>query len=127
VSTRNLTVRSCAPRYEGTSASGKPWTLYEVAVVGEDGEPIDEQFKSFDFLPIGELVAYEVEREDHPTYGTSYLLKLPKGARRPPKPNLQAEIEELRQRIARLESQVRSLAGDPPASPALASDQEIAF
>jgi hypothetical protein len=75
-------------------------------------------------LPIGELVAYEVEREDHPTYGTSYLLKLPKGARRPPKPNLQADVEELRQRIARLESQVGALTGGgdlAPASPALAS------
>lgn len=127
MSTRNLTVRSCNVRHEGTSASGKPWTLYEVAVVGEDGEPIAEDFKSFENLPIGELVAYEVEREDHPTYGTSFLLKLPKGARRPPKANLQAELAELRQRIDRLESQVRSLAGDPPPSAALASDQEIAF
>jgi hypothetical protein len=121
VSTRNLTVRSCNAVHEGTSASGKPWTLYEVAVVGEDGEPITENFKSFENLPIGELVAYEVEREDHPTYGTSYLLKLPKGARRPPKPNLQADVEELRQRIARLESQVGALTGGGETSPAQTS------
>jgi hypothetical protein len=138
VSTRKLTVCSCEVRHEGTSASGKPWTLYEVAVVGEDGEPIKEEFKSFEMLPVGELVEYEVEREDHPTYGTSYRLRLPKGARRPPKPNLQSEMEELRQRIARLESEVGALTGSGApasaavASPALASmgpapDEEIPF
>jgi hypothetical protein len=115
---RNLTARSCTLYREGTSSAGKPWTLYEVAVVGEDGEPITEDFKSFENLPIGELVAYEVERKDDAKYGTSYLLRLPKGAPRPSKPDLQSEIEQLRQRITRLESRLAALTSDSPDSPA---------
>lgn len=120
MSVRKLTITSCNVKFEGVAkTSGKPYTLYEVACRGEDGTPIEEEFKSFDMLPIGELIEYEIEREDHPKYGVSYLLKLPPGVKRPPKPNLQGDIVELRQRVARLESQVGALTGsavEPTAS-----------
>lgn len=126
MSQRKLTVTSCEVKYEGTSKkSGNPFTLYEVAVLGEDGEPVMENFKAFDMLPIGQLVEYQVEREDHPEYGTSFMLKLPPGVKAAAKPNYRADIDELRQRVARLESEVGSLTGSPSssapaASPALA-------
>lgn len=133
MSQRRLTVTSCDVKFEGTSKSGKDYTLYEVAVVDEAGDPIMEEFKSFDMLPIGELVDYEVEREDHPTYGVSYMLKLPRGMKAAARPNTRADIEDLRQRVARLESQVGSLNGtSEPVSPALApmsgtADEDIPF
>lgn len=126
---RKLTVTSCNVKFEGTAKTGKPFTIYEVGVRGEDGEPIMEEFKSFDSLPIGELIEYEVEKEDHPKYGVSYLLKLPKGMAAARRPNLQGEIAELRGRVDTLERQVASLAGTatPAAIAGTGSDREIAF
>lgn len=117
MSLRKLTATSCEVKFEGVNKNNKAFTLYEVAVVGEDGEPIMEEFKSFEMLPIGELVEYEVEREDHEKYGVSYLLRLPPGVKAGKKPNLKAEIDELRQRVARLEAQAGALTGTPPAAP----------
>lgn len=126
MSVRKLTVTSCNVKFEGVGkTSGKAYTLYEVACRGEDGTPIEEEFKSFDMLPMGELIEYEIEREDHPKYGVSYLLKLPPGVKRPPKPNLQGDIVELRQRVARLESQVGALVG--MSAPVSTPQEEIPF
>lgn len=131
MSLKRLTVRSCDVKFEGTNKNGNPYTMYEVAVVGEDGAPIEEEFKSFDMLPIGDLVEYDVEKEDHPTYGVSYLLRLPPGVKAGRKPNLGAEIEELRQRVARLESTAGGMTGATPTgtssapSPAMAAMDPI--
>lgn len=110
--TRRLTVTSCNVKFEGVGkSSGKPYTLYEVGVLDEAGEPIMEEFKSFDSLPIGELIEYEVEKEEHEKYGVSYLLKLPKGRRAAARPNPLADIAALRERVDILERQVASLTG----------------
>lgn len=125
--TRRLTVTSCNVKFEGTSKTGKPFTLYEVGVLDEAGEPIMEEFKSFDSLPLGELIEYEVEREDHAKYGVSYLLKLPKGMVAARRPNLQGDIAALRERVDTLERQVASLTGGPTSGAIMGSDEEIPF
>lgn len=133
--TRKLTVTSCNIAFDPPD---KDWTLYEVAVLDEAGEPVEAEFKAFDNLPIGQLIEYQVEKREHEKYGVSYSLKLPPGMAAGRKPNITGDIAELRQRIARLESQVSGLGlplGQAPAtaSPAMASmdpagvDDDIPF
>jgi hypothetical protein len=79
---KKITVVSTSVIKSGTSDSGKAWTLYEVTAVNEDGAPIEEKLKSFDKLEGS--VEVEVERQDDPKFGTSFMLKLPRTvARRP--------------------------------------------
>lgn len=112
---RKLTVTSCNIAFDPPD---KDWTLYEVAVLDEAGDPIDANFKSFDNLPIGQLIEFEVEKREHEKYGVSYSLKPPPSVARGLKPNITGDIAELRQRIARLESQVGALGVSPGAEPA---------
>lgn len=132
MSTRKLTVTSCNVKIDPPD---KDWVLYEVAVVDEAGEPIMEEFNSFDNLPLGQLIEFTVEKRVHEQYGTSYTLKLPMGMKGALRPNVQGQIAELGQRVARLESQAGVLTGSlstPPPSPAMASmdpvgDEDIPF
>ena len=70
---RKLTVTSFEQKASGHSKNG-PWTLHEVACVDEAGEPVEAKLKTFlhpegDQL-IGNLIEYEVERQDDEKYGT---------------------------------------------------------
>jgi hypothetical protein len=78
MSTRRLTVLETKALKSGTGANGKPWTIYDVTAVGEDGAPIEEKLRSFDELH--GTVEVEIERVEHEKYGVSYTLKLPRGA-----------------------------------------------
>lgn len=101
---RKLTVTGLDAKTSGISnKTGKEWTLYEVAALGEDGAPIDARLKTFDgSLAIGELVEYEVERQEHEKYGESFLISKPGGG-------LKASVDDLRARVERLESLVAQL------------------
>ena len=81
---RKLTVTSFEQKASGHSKNG-PWTLHEVACVDEAGEPVEAKLKTFlhpegDQL-IGNLIEYEVERQDDEKYGT-LLLSKPAASRR---------------------------------------------
>lgn len=78
MSARKMRVISCDQIRTGES-NGREWTLYKVTAVTPEGEPIDAELKSFAFLT-GE-VEVEVEKQESPKYGTSYLLKLPRDKR----------------------------------------------
>lgn len=95
---RTLIVRSCSLKKEG-STNGRDWRIYELAVTNVAGEPIDSQFNSFsDLAPyLGKPTEYEVTFKDHETYGRTYTLKGPKR-------DYGLEIDDLRQRVKRLES-----------------------
>jgi hypothetical protein len=110
--TRKLTVIETKPLKSGTSTNGKPWTIYDVTAVGEDGAPIEEKLRSFDELR--GTVEVEIERTEHEKYGVSYTLKLPKGtpgAADPPPAGarLGPKVDELRERLDRLEEIVTTL------------------
>jgi hypothetical protein len=102
---KKITVVSTSVIKSGTSDSGKAWTLYEVTAVNEDGAPIEEKLKSFDKLEGS--VEVEVERQDDPKFGTSFMLKLPRapspGARLGPK------VDEVRDRLQAVEGRVQVL------------------
>lgn len=102
---RKLSVTSCEVTHSGTNKKGEPYSIYEVHAVGEDGQPVDEPLKSFAELPIGELREYRIETYDHPRYGRSYTLSLPKaGARLGPKVDqLREDVDDLMRRVKALE------------------------
>jgi hypothetical protein len=112
MSTRRLTVLETKALKSGTGANGKPWTIYDVTAVGEDGAPIEEKLRSFDELH--GTVEVEIERVEHEKYGVSYTLKLPRGAPgAAPAPAAGARLgppdDELRNRVAALEQIVTTL------------------
>jgi hypothetical protein len=108
---KRITVIDTTVIRSGTSSSGKDWTLYEVTAVDENGAPIEEKLKSFDAL--SGTVEVEVEKDDNPKYGVSYMLKLPKGsagASAPPAgARLGPKVDDLRGRVEHLEDQVSGL------------------
>ncbi len=97
--TRKLTVVALSELKSGTSSTGIPWTLFRVEATDPDGQPIAENLTTFEPLPIGEAIEVEVERRDHPQYGPSFTLKLPRRSDN----GLAARIEALEQRVAALE------------------------
>lgn len=95
---RKLVATSCTPL--ATLRSGA--TLYEVFAVDEEGEPVQEELRSFQELDLGELVEYEVTRYDDPERGTSFTLK------RQPK-NTARRVDELEKRVDELEKRLAAL------------------
>jgi hypothetical protein len=104
---KKLTIIDTKVVKTGTSAGGKPWTLSEVTAVSEDGAPIEEKLKTFDKLE--GTVEVDVERQDDPKYGTSYLLKLPGGSVPPAGARLGPKVDELRDRVEALAARVEAL------------------
>jgi hypothetical protein len=138
--TRRLQVVSCDVKYQGSNDKG-PYTIYEVAVLDADGIPVEQEFRSFDELPIdGEAHEFEVTPYHHPKYGTSYTLKLPgegggqksPGARLGPKvDSLREEVGQLRELVAALERRVSTLEGKAPSGGLMSrtepDEEEIPF
>jgi hypothetical protein len=109
---RTITVIETRVVKTGTSTTGKPWTLYEVVAVSEDGAPIEEKLTTFDQLQ--GTVTVDVERKEHEKYGVSYTLKLPKGAPGAAPPpsagaRLGPSVDTLRERVELLEKRVDQL------------------
>jgi hypothetical protein len=71
------------------------------------GRPIEEKLKTFDKLE--GTVEVDVERQDDPKYGTSYLLKLPGGSAPPAGARLGPKVDELRDRVEALAARVEAL------------------
>lgn len=96
--TRKLKVTALKEIKEGTTQGkdGKTftWKLQEVTATNEDGSAITETLKTFAELPLNELIEVEVEKQEHETYGTSYMLK---------KPNKNVSREELLEVVKRID------------------------
>jgi hypothetical protein len=111
VSLKKMTIIETTAIKSGTSSTGKPWTIYEVTAVNEDGAPIEEKLKTFDKLEGN--VEVEVERQEDPKWGVSFMLKLPSGAPGSAPPpagaRLGPHVDELRDRVERLEAAVGQL------------------
>lgn len=110
---RKLTATSCEVLKRGTSAkNGNPWTMYEVYAVDEAGTPVEAKLRSFDPLPLNELVEYGVTMRQDQRHGTSYTLELPKN-RRPKREDkgFKPQIEALKLQVANLEQRTEWLLG----------------
>jgi hypothetical protein len=148
--TRRLTVTSCKPLHSGTSAKGKPWTIFEVFAVDESGSTVEAKLRSFDPLPLNKLTEYKVTKREDRQHGTSYTLELPGKREPPPDPRVlklrideqQTEIEGLKREVGALQAALKAFGEwasgldsgvsppdltqlEAPASAALASDADI--
>lgn len=126
MATRLLTILSRTPVTSGVSNYGN-WTLYSVEATNEAGEPITGvNLKTFQELPLGQLIEVEVEKSTNSDYPDDCTIKKPKGARY----SLDAApadeaYEELRRRVTVLEQHVglipqRTSVTDVPAPPVAA-------
>jgi hypothetical protein len=104
---RKLTVLSCKEIHRGSGPKG-PWVMYEVEALTEAGERIGpqtgQQLRSFQELPINELVEYDVQPQDTDRHGRTYTLF-------PPREPLWKQVNELRARVEKLEQLVADLVG----------------
>lgn len=121
--TRRLQVVGCDVGYQGTNKNNEPYTIYDVAALDENGEPVDQPLRSFDELPIdGELHEFEVTPYDGKN-GRTYTLKRtdqPKssGARLGPKVDaLREQVEAQAEQIGALNRRVADLEGRLQAAP----------
>jgi hypothetical protein len=75
---RRMRIVRCDAAKTFSNRFGKETTLYEVDAVTEEGGVIEGPLKSFEALPVNQIVEVEVEPYDHEKYGRSYTLKLKK-------------------------------------------------
>lgn len=86
-------------------SGGEDQTIYEVRATDEAGQEVDEKLRAFRQLEVGVAVEYEISPYEHPRYGMSYTLKPPRK-----KPTgLQASVDAAKEKIDKLEKQVRWL------------------
>lgn len=76
--------------------------MYEVYAVTEEGEPVQEDLRSFQELDLNKLVEYEITPYHDPERGTSYTLK------RQPK-NTARRVDALEERVDELERRLKAL------------------
>ena len=105
--TRKLTIVECKPIHTGTGDKGE-FTIYEITARNADGVLINEPLRSFTKLDEGEG-EFTVEPYDHAKYGRSYTVKKPKGGAGS---RLGPKVDELRDRLDRMEARLDKLAGD---------------
>lgn len=104
---RVLTPTSVEIIKQGEGTNG-PWTLWGVQADDENGQGITDTLKTFHALEVGEPVECEIERQQHDTYGVSYMLKPTN------KGGLAASVDRLRRRVAVLEAKVEWMASQLP-------------
>lgn len=101
--------------HEGVSKkNGRPFSIYEYTCADENGKAIDlpngQKFKGFDRVPEGELIEFDVEKNEREHNGKIYVdwtIKPPRGksVREP------SGLELLVNRIEKLELEVQELRG----------------
>jgi hypothetical protein len=103
---RKLTVTGVDEITRGQGTRG-PWVLYRVEAVGADGQPIDAKLKSFEALPTGVPLEVCVERQEHPQFGESYLVKRSTtgGSLRARLDAVEHRLDDVVQRLSALEAQ----------------------
>lgn len=89
--------------------NGKEVTLYSVGAVDENDQKPDREFRSFQELPIDELVEYTATRYEHPEHGVSWTLKKPSSGLGAQLADLQTVVDVLAERVEKLERRL----GDP--------------
>lgn len=93
--------------------TGEEYVMYQVIATKPDGIPIEQNLRTFDELPLNEVLDVTVTPFTSEQWGTSYTLKL-KGQTKQ-----QKEMVELRRRIERIEKQlgISGSVDGPPGPP----------
>lgn len=124
---KTLIITSCEEKASGTGKKGE-WHLYEVAATTPDGEPVDQELRSFEQLAItGEPAEFEVTPYDKDGK-RSYTLSKPgsnPGQRLGPKVDeLREKVEELASRLGQAEERIAQLQSGESAP---AAEEDIPF
>lgn len=71
----SIIVTECRQVHTGTGRNGKEYRIYEVQATRPDRTPIENmKLRSFQELPLGEVLEVNVEKFDSEQYGTSYTI-----------------------------------------------------
>lgn len=93
--------------HEGTNRNGGKYTIRQLIATNRNGQLIDLNLRSFDELPLKQLITVEVEKFKSDRFGDSYTVTLEgkkKGA------GLGKKVNDLEARVKTLESQLAALA-----------------
>lgn len=103
-----MIVREIKPLATTKTNHGNEGTLYEVFAVKEDGEAITESLRTFEALPLDQVIEVDSKRYEHTRYGVSYTLKRVKkgGGGGGGGGGLANSVDQLRQRVDGLEQQM---------------------
>lgn len=108
---KKLQIVGCDVRYQGSNDKGE-YTIYEIAALDAEGNPVEQDLRSFDEFPLdGELREFEVTPYDHPKHGRSYTLKLPGGGggSKSPGARLGPKVDALREQVEAQQEQIGAL------------------
>lgn len=102
--TRKLIIRGLEEIKSGTGSRG-PWTLFAVKAADEAGQVITESLRTFERLPLNQLIEVAVELQQHEKFGPSFLLKLPEtgGSLRARVAAVEQELAGVLERLSTLE------------------------
>lgn len=96
--TRFIIVKETREISSGRSQNGREYTMWQLIATKPDGTPIEQNLRSFEDMPRGEVLEVAVTPFVSQQWGTSYTVA------RKDKSELHKKVEELTARIARLES-----------------------
>jgi hypothetical protein len=84
----------------GQTQKGAP--IFKVTAVQENGAPVELELRSFQELPVGEVIEYALKKYVHPQYGDTYTLY-------PPPEKLGTRVTKLEQRLEEIEKRLQGL------------------
>lgn len=106
-----IIVKQCNPIKSGDGRDGSRWTMYQLVATKPDGTPIPQNLRTFDEVPVNEVVDVNVTPFVSETYGTSYTVKLKEPS------ESQRELEALKRRVEAIELKLGMKVGGQPLTP----------
>jgi hypothetical protein len=114
--TRKIVVREQKEIHRGTNRRGHDYVIYQLIATTEGGVAIDQNLRSFQKLPLNQLIEVTIERFESTNFGVSYTVSTKaKGADAVGQriSGLERQVEELAKRLAAVESSVRQNGAAP--------------
>jgi hypothetical protein len=120
-----LRITSCSSVYSGINTRGDDYTIYEVQAAKETGEVVDQKLRSFEELPVGEVLDLTVTPFKSEKHGLSYTL----ARKNKPAGGSSRKVEELTAFVGAIDERLKLVEGrlmGPPAAPASAAVPQAA-
>ncbi len=101
-----LRITSCASVYQGINKRGDDYCIYELSAAKEDGTGVDQKLRSFEELPVGELLDLTVTPFHSEKHGTSFTLSR---KNKPGGGGSSRKVEELTQFVQAIDERLKRL------------------